>query len=198
MCTANLQVNAGSRPNAALVARSQLLRGAPRCSVKVSAVESLGVDRWNDTYYPTGSDAAAVHKNWYIVDAEGKTLGRVAALVANHIRGKHSPGYTPSMDMGGFVVVVNADKVSVTGRKEEQKIYHRHAVGRPGSWKQETLEQIRQRVPERILEKAVKGMLPKGRLGSRLFTHLKVYKGAEHPHAAQKPVDITALIDAKP
>ncbi len=169
-----------------------------RSLVKASAAQSLGVDRWNDTYYPTGSDAAAVHKNWYIVDAEGKTLGRVASLVANHIRGKHSPGYTPSMDMGGFVIVINADKVAVTGRKEEQKIYHRHAVGRPGSWKKETLEQIRARIPERIVEKAVKGMLPKGRLGNHLFTHMKVYKGAAHPHAAQKPIDITGLIDAKP
>lgn len=169
-----------------------------RSLVKANAAQSLGVDRWNDTYYPTGSDAAAVHKNWYIVDAEGKTLGRVASLVANHIRGKHSPGYTPSMDMGGFVIVINADKVAVTGRKEEQKIYHRHAVGRPGSWKKETLEQIRARIPERIVEKAVKGMLPKGRLGNQLFTHMKVYKGASHPHAAQKPIDITGLIDAKP
>jgi large subunit ribosomal protein L13 len=166
-------------------------------SVQASAAQSLGVDRWNDTYYPTASDAAAVHKNWYIVDAEGQTLGRVAGLVANHIRGKNSPGYTPSMDMGSFVIVINADKVAVTGRKEEQKIYHRHTVGRPGSWKKETLEQIRARIPERILEKAVKGMLPKGRLGNKLFNHLKVYKGASHPHAAQRPVDITGLIDAK-
>ncbi|KAI8105317.1 hypothetical protein M9435_000484 [Picochlorum sp. BPE23] len=163
-----------------------------------AAAQSLGPDKWNDTYYPTASDAASVHKDWYIVDAEGKTLGRVASLVANHIRGKNSPGYTPSMDMGAFVIVINADKIDVTGKKEYQKIYHRHTVGRPGSWKKETLEQVRARIPERILEKAVKGMLPKGRIGSKLFNHLKVYKGASHPHEAQKPKDITQLIDAKP
>ena len=157
-------------------------------------VENLGADKWNDTYYPTGSDTAAVHKDWYIIDAEGQTLGRLASLAADCIRGKHSTGYTPSMDMGAFVVVVNADKVAVTGKKEEQKIYHRHTVGRPGGWKKETLEQIRARVPERIIEKAVKGMLPKGRLGNKLFHHLKVYKGASHPHEAQKPVDITDRI----
>lgn len=163
-----------------------------------AAAQSLGADKWNDTYYPTASDAASVHKDWYIVDAEGKTLGRVASLVANHIRGKTSPGYTPSMDMGSFVIVINANKIDVTGRKEQQKIYHRHTVGRPGSWKRETLEQVRARIPERILEKAVKGMLPKGRIGSKLFNHLKVYKGSSHPHEAQKPKDITQLVDAKP
>lgn len=172
--------------------------GSRTSGVCQAAVQNLGVDRWNDTYYPTASDAANVHKDWYIVDAEGKTLGRVASLVANHIRGKNSAGYTPSMDMGSYVVVINADKIAVTGRKEEQKIYHRHAVGRPGSWKRETLEQVRARIPERIVEKAVKGMLPKGRLGNKLFNHLKVYKGTSHPHEAQQPKDITSLIDARP
>lgn len=165
--------------------------------VAAASVESLGRDKWNDTYYPTGSDAANVHKKWFIVDAEGQTLGRLASLAADHIRGKNNPGYTPSMDMGSYVIVVNADKVAVTGRKEQQKLYHRHTVGRPGGWKKETLEQIRARIPERIVEKAVKGMLPKGRLGNTLFHHLKVYKGTSHPHEAQQPVDITSMIDGK-
>lgn len=163
-----------------------------------SEIKSLGPDQWNDTYYPTAADAAAVHKKWYIIDAEGQTLGRLASLAANLIRGKVSAGYTPSMDMGSFVVVINAEKVAVTGRKEANKQYFRHVNGRPGSWRMESFRELRARVPERIVEKAVKGMLPKGRLGNRLFHHLKVYKGASHPHAAQQPVDITACINKKP
>jgi large subunit ribosomal protein L13 len=164
----------------------------------VTAEKSLGVDKWNDTYYPTAADAAAVHKRWYIVDAEGQTLGRLAALVANTIRGKTSIGYTPSMDMGSFVVVINADKVAVTGRKEDDKMYFRHTNGRPGGGKMEALKDVRVRIPERIVEKAVKGMLPKGRIGSTLFNRLKVYKGTQHPHTAQTPVDITCNISKKP
>lgn len=161
-------------------------------------VKSLGPDKWNDTYYPTGSDVANVHKSWYIIDAEGQTLGRLAALAANYIRGKNSVGYTPSMQMGAYVIVINADKVAVTGNKELGKLYHRHTVGRPGGWKVETLRELRARIPERVVEKAVKGMLPKGRIGSALFAQLKVYKGAAHPHTAQRPVDITAQISKKP
>lgn len=161
-------------------------------------LQSLGADKWNDSYYPTGADAANVHKTWYIIDAEGQTLGRLANLAAFYIRGKNSPAYTPSMDMGAYVIVINADKVAVTGRKETQKLYHRHTVGRPGGWKVETLREVRARVPERIVEKAVKGMLPRGRLGDALFTHLKVFKGAAHPHGAQQPQDITARISKKP
>ena len=102
------------------------------------------------------------------------------------------------MDMGAYVIVINADKVAVTGNKELGKLYYRHTVGRPGSLKIETLRDIRKRVPERIVEKAVKGMLPKGRLGNKLFTHLKVYKGTSHPHEAQRPANITTQIDKKP
>lgn len=160
--------------------------------------KSLGVDKWNDTYYPTGADAAAVHKRWYIVDAEGQTLGRLASLVANTIRGKTCVGYTPSMDMGAFVVVINADKVAVTGKKESDKFYFTHTNGRPGGGKMEALKDLRVRVPTRIVEKAVKGMLPKGRLGHGLFARLKVYAGADHPHTAQRPTDITGNISKKP
>ncbi|EFN55901.1 hypothetical protein CHLNCDRAFT_22955 [Chlorella variabilis] len=157
----------------------------------------MGADKWNDTYYPTASDAANVHKQWYIIDAEGQTLGRVASLAAFYIRGKHMPSYSPSMNMGGYVVIINADKVSVTGRKETDKTYFRHTNGRPGGWRVETLRDLRQRLPERILEKCVKGMLPKGRIASPLFNHLKVYKGTAHPHEAQRPLDITSRISKK-
>ena len=160
--------------------------------------KSLGPDLWNDTYYPTGSDAAAVHKRWYIVDAEGQTLGRLASLVATTIRGKNNVGYSPSMDMGSFVIVINADKVAVTGRKETDKFYFSHTNGRPGGGKMEALRDVRVRIPERIVEKAVKGMLPKGRLGNALFTHLKVFKGTNHPHTAQQAIDITPNINKKP
>ena len=106
------------------------------------------------------------------------------------LRGKKKPTYTPHMDTGDFVVVVNAEKVIVTGRKPQQKLYRRHS-GRPGGMKQETFEQLQNRIPERIIEKAVKGMLPKNALGRKLFTKLKVYAGAEHPHAAQQPETLT-------
>ncbi|PRW20835.1 50S ribosomal chloroplastic [Chlorella sorokiniana] len=168
------------------------------CAAATAEIKSLGPDRWNDTYYPSGSDAANVHKQWYVIDAEGQTLGRVASLAAYYIRGKHLPTYTPSMDMGAYVVIVNAEKVAVTGRKETDKFYFRHTNGRPGGGKMEALRDLRQRLPERILEKCVKGMLPKGRIASPLFNHLKVYKGAAHPHEAQRPVDITSRISKKP
>jgi large subunit ribosomal protein L13 len=162
-------------------------------------IQNLGPDRWNFTYYPNGSDAANVTKPWFIIDAEGQTLGRLANLAAVYIRGKNSAAYTPSVDMGAYVVIINADKVAVSGKKETDKIYYRQGVtGRPGSMKKEALRDLRKRLPERIIERAVKGMLPKGRLGSVLFTHLKVFKGTEHPHEAQQPVDITARISVGP
>lgn len=149
-------------------------------------VEKMGSDMWNRTYYPKAKDHLNVEKRWYIVDATQLRLGRLASTIANHIRGKDLPEYTPSIDMGAYVVVVNAEKVDVTGKKRFQKLYRRHS-GRPGGMKQETFDQLQQRIPERIVEKAVRGMLPKGRLGRELFTHLKVYKGETHPHVAQKP-----------
>ncbi|KAL4451561.1 hypothetical protein ABPG75_007223 [Micractinium tetrahymenae] len=173
-------------------------QAAPVCAAAALEIKSLGADKWNDTYYPTAADAANVNKQWYVIDAEGQTLGRVASLAAFYIRGKHLPTYTPSMDMGAYVVIVNAEKVAVTGRKETDKFYFRHTNGRPGGGKMEALRDLRQRLPERILEKCVKGMLPKGRIASPLFNHLKVYKGSEHPHVAQRPVDITGRISKKP
>jgi large subunit ribosomal protein L13 len=128
----------------------------------------------------------SLDQKWYVVDAADQRLGRLATEIARTLRGKNKPEYTPHMDTGDFVVVVNAEKLVVTGRKPEQKLYRRHS-GRPGGMKVETFAQLQDRIPERILEKAVKGMLPKNALGRRLFTKLKVYAGAEHPHAAQQP-----------
>jgi len=138
----------------------------------------------------TSIRAEEVSRKWFIVDAEGQTLGRLASEIAQIIRGKKKPFYTPHMDMGDFVVVVNAEKVKVTGNKEKDKSYFRHS-GFPGGVTQISLHKVRQDFPERIITNAVKGMLPHNRLGRRLLTHLKVYSGTEHPHAAQLPQTIT-------
>ncbi|MEL6554082.1 MAG: 50S ribosomal protein L13 [Cyanobacteria bacterium J06621_11] len=131
-----------------------------------------------------------IQRDWYVVDAADQRLGRLATEIAQVIRGKKKANYTPHMDTGDFVIVVNADKVVVTGRKSEQKLYRRHS-GRPGGMKTETFNQLQNRIPERIIEKAVKGMLPKNALGRQLFTKLKVYAGPDHPHAAQDPKTLT-------
>ena len=137
----------------------------------------------NKTYTPKSSE---IDRQWFVVDAEGQILGRLAARVASTLRGKHKPTYAPHMDTGDFVVVVNADKVRLTGRKEDQKIYYRHS-GRPGSLQQETARHLRSRRPIKLVENAVKGMLPKNRLGRQLYRKLKVYAGPDHPHQSQKP-----------
>ena len=131
-----------------------------------------------------------IQRDWYVVDAADQRLGRLATEIAQVIRGKRKANYTPNMDVGDFVVVVNAEKVVVTGNKSTQKLYRRHS-GRPGGMKTETFNQLQNRIPERIIEKAVKGMLPKNALGRQLFTKLKVYAGPEHPHAAQNPQSLT-------
>ncbi len=127
-----------------------------------------------------------VEREWYVVDAAGQTLGRLASRVARVLRGKHKPIYSPSVDTGDYVIVVNAEKIHVTGRKLDQKIYYRHS-GYPGGIKQITLRNLLQKRPTRVIEHAVKGMLPKNRLGRRMLRKLKVYAGPEHPHAAQQP-----------
>ena len=137
----------------------------------------------------TSIRADEINREWFIVDAEGQTLGRLASEIAQIIRGKKKPFYTPHMDMGDFVVVVNAEKVKVTGNKEKDKSYFRHS-GFPGGVTQISLQKVRQDFPERIITNAVKGMLPHNRLGRQLLTHLKVYSGTEHPHAAQLPKTI--------
>jgi large subunit ribosomal protein L13 len=125
-------------------------------------------------------------RNWYVVDAADQRLGRLASEVASVLRGKNKPNFTPSMDVGDFVVIINAEKVAVTGKKRTQKLYRRHS-GRPGGMKEESFEKLQARIPERIVEKAIKGMLPKNAMGRQLFTKLKVYAGAAHPHEAQNP-----------
>ena len=128
----------------------------------------------------------SIDRQWYLVDAENQTLGRLATEVASVLRGKNKASYTPHLDTGDFVVVVNADKVRVSGSKPQQKLYRRHS-GRPGGMKVETFTHLQERLPERIVEKAIKGMLPHNALGRQMFRKLKVYKGADHPHAAQQP-----------
>jgi large subunit ribosomal protein L13 len=123
---------------------------------------------------------------WYVVDAADQRLGRLATEIAMVLRGKNKPTFTPHLDTGDFVIVVNAEKVVVTGKKSSTKLYRRHS-GRPGGMKVETFEHLQARIPERIIEKAVKGMLPKNTLGRKLFTKLKVYAGETHPHHAQQP-----------
>ncbi len=135
------------------------------------------------TYSPKPGD---ISRQWHVIDAEDIILGRLAVQVANLLRGKHKPTFAPHMDMGDFVIVLNADKVVLTGRKEEQKIYYNHS-GYPGGMKSETAAKRRQRRPIKLVEEAVWGMLPKGPLGRRQIRKLKVYAGPEHPHAAQQP-----------
>ncbi len=127
-----------------------------------------------------------VRRDWFVVDAEGKTLGRLASEIARRLRGKHKAEYTPHVDTGDYIVVVNADKVRVSGRKESDKYYHRW-TGYVGNLKSEPLAKLRQRKPERIIEYAVKGMLPRNPLGRSMFRKLKVYSGPEHRHQAQQP-----------
>ena len=129
----------------------------------------------------------SIKRNWFLVDAEGQTLGRLASEIANVLRGKNKPSFTPHLDTGDFVIVVNAEKIEVSGKKASQKLYRRHS-GRPGGMKIEKFETLRDRIPERIIEQAVKGMLPHNSLGRQQFKKLKVYKGSEHPHDAQNPV----------
>ena len=140
----------------------------------------------NKTYVPPQN---TLNHDWYVVDATDQRLGRLATEIATILRGKNKPEYTPHLDTGDFVIVINAEKIKVTGKKCTQKVYHRHS-GRPGGMKTETFAQLQARLPERIVEHAVKGMLPKNSLGRQLFTKLKVYAGTEHPHQAQKPQEL--------
>lgn len=141
----------------------------------------------NKTYIPPQSE---IERKWYVVDAADQRLGRLSTEIARVLRGKNKPIYTPHLDTGDFVVVINAEKITVTGNKANQKLYRRHS-GRPGGMKTETFAKLQVRLPERIIEQAVRGMLPKNRLGRDLFRKLKVYAGPEHPHAAQNPETLT-------
>ncbi|MGO2348228.1 50S ribosomal protein L13 [Pseudoalteromonas nigrifaciens] len=127
-----------------------------------------------------------VKRDWYVVDAEGKTLGRIATEIANRLRGKHKAEYTPHVDTGDYIIVINAEKVTVTGNKFKEKVYYAH-TGFPGGLKSTTFDKLQAAKPEMIIEKAVKGMLPRGPLGRAMYRKLKVYTGTEHNHAAQQP-----------
>ncbi len=132
---------------------------------------------------------ATIERKWYVVDAEGQTLGRLASRVAAVLRGKNKPTYTPFLDTGDYVIIVNAEKIKVTGKKMEQKVYKRHS-DYVGGLKTQTLREKLAKKPEEVLELAIKGMLPKGPLGRQMYTKLHVYAGAEHNHAAQQPVEL--------
>ncbi len=130
-----------------------------------------------------------VRRDWYLVDAQGRTLGRLASEIARRLRGKHKPEYTPHVDTGDYIVVINAEKIRVTGAKLKDKMYHRH-TGYIGNLKSESLETLLDRAPERVLELAVKGMMPRNPLGRQMLKKLKVVRGAEHPHQAQQPLPL--------
>jgi len=136
------------------------------------------------------ANPATVKRDWYVINAEGKTLGRMATEIATRLRGKHKPEYTPHVDTGDYIVVINAEKVHVTGNKAKAKMYQHH-TGFIGGIKSISFEKLIQKAPERTIESAVKGMLPKGPLGRAMFKKLKVYAGTEHPHAAQQPQELT-------
>ncbi len=138
------------------------------------------------TYTPRASE---IERRWYIVDAEGQTLGRLATQIATVLRGKHKPSYTPHLDVGDYVIVVNAEKVAVTGGKQEKKMYYRHS-GYPGGFRQTVFKDMIEKHPERVIEKAVKGMVPRTTLGTQQLRKLKVYAGPNHPHAAQQPTTL--------
>lgn len=139
----------------------------------------------NKTIFPQAKKNP-LSSNWYLIDGNEKNLGRLATVIANHLRGKTKNLYTPHANIGDNIIVINAEKITVTGKKLSQKKYYNHS-GRPGGMRVESLSLLQKRIPNRILEKAVKGMLPKGPLGRELFKKLKVYNGTEHPHSAQLP-----------
>ena len=133
--------------------------------------------------------AEEVKKDWYVIDADGQTLGRLATKVASVIRGKNKPNYTPNVDCGDYVIIINAAKVTYTGDQEEKKFYYHHSMF-PGGLKKKSIGLMKRENPVELVEKAVQGMLPHNKLGDKMRTHLYVYEGAEHPHAAQKPIEL--------
>ena len=153
-------------------------------------VPTVGVGRGlKNTMRTISAKPEDVKRGWYLVNAEGKTLGRLATQLASRLRGKHKPIYTPHVDTGDYIIVVNAEKIRVTGRKLKDKMYHRN-TGYIGNLKSESLEKLLQRAPERAIELAVKGMLPRTPLGRSMFKKLKVVRGAEHEHQAQQPITL--------
>lgn len=162
-------------------------RGAPSCQGVLFTVRFVPFHFFGAPIMTTYSAKPdAVRRDWYLVDATNKTLGRLATQIATRLRGKHKPEFTPHVDTGDYIVVINAEKIHVTGNKVADKTYYHH-TGYPGGIKSATLEQVLNKAPERVIETAVKGMLPKGPLGRAMFQKLKVYAGKEHPHTAQQP-----------
>ena len=153
-------------------------------------VASLPPTAAQKTWFPKSADTAMDAKSWYLIDAAGLRLGRMASETAKILLGKNKATFTPGADVGDAVVIINAEKIIVTGNKAQDKLYRRHS-GRPGGMKIESFEELQRRIPERIVEKAIVGMLPKNSHGRKLFTHLKVYKGPDHPHEAQQPQPLT-------
>jgi large subunit ribosomal protein L13 len=151
-------------------------------------MDGVNVNLNQTTTIPSGKD---VPRKWFVLDASGQTLGRLASRAANVLTGKNSPLYTPYIDMGDHVIVINAEKIHVTGMKASQKMYRRY-TGFPGGLREESFTKLLARRPEKIVEEAIKGMLPKSKLGRQMATKLKVYKGADHPHHAQQPAVLSA------
>jgi len=189
-----------SLPSAALFSLPASSRSVarPRCAATLSeaATASPVLSEWDskkpihvDTWVPKEADMDNRNKQWWIIDATDMRLGRMATEIAKRLMGKHKVTYFPGSNVGDYVIVVNAEKVLISGNKAKAKTYFRHS-GRPGGTTIETFEQLQARIPERIVEKAVKGMLPKGVLGREQFRHLKVFAGADHPHEAQSPVPV--------
>jgi len=190
LCAACSAVAAYVLPGAAPA--PQRLDAAGVSSVRMEAgVETLPLMMpGQKSWMPKADDLAMANKKWFVVDAAGLRLGRMSSEIAKLLLGKHKPEFTQGADVGDCVIVVNAEKVIVTGNKASQKFYRRHS-GRPGGMKSELFKDLQVRIPERIVEKAIKGMLPKNSHGRELFRHLHVYKGPSHPHEAQTPEPIT-------
>jgi large subunit ribosomal protein L13 len=178
-------------PMPAPLAAPHTAAAARVCSVSMEeGVISLPPTAAQKTWFPKSADTAKSAKTWYVVDADGLRLGRMASECAKILLGKNKATFTPGADVGDAIVIINADKVTVTGNKRKEKLYRRHS-GRPGGMKIESFEELQLRVPERIVEKAIVGMLPKNAHGRNLFRNLKVYAGPEHPHDAQSPEPLT-------
>jgi large subunit ribosomal protein L13 len=178
-------------PMPAPLAAPHAAAAARVCSVSMEeGVASLPPTAAQKTWFPKSADTAKSAKTWYVVDADGLRLGRMASECAKILLGKNKATFTPGADVGDAIVIINADKVTVTGNKRKEKLYRRHS-GRPGGMKIESFEELQLRVPERIVEKAIVGMLPKNAHGRNLFRNLKVYAGPEHPHDAQSPEPLT-------
>jgi len=189
--------NMGGRVALSLLVSPQLqTAGAPSAAARApvfvmeEGVASLPPTAAQKTWFPKSADTAKSAKTWYVVDANGLRLGRMASECAKILLGKNKATFTPGADVGDAIVIVNAEKVIVTGNKAKDKLYRRHS-GRPGGMKVESYEELQARIPERIVEKAIVGMLPKNSHGRELFRNLKVYKGPEHPHEAQSPEPLT-------